>query len=180
MAVKYCKLCKRMVDEKRIYSVPKIVLYIIFPFFWIFLLIPPLYSKKGCAICSTSSGLINFNPGNNTLDSSGNIKNAYDCHGITSYDERTCPSCAEIIKIHAIKCKHCGEFFDKEEINKLVEEREKLRVHDFNNNFELITDRKGDAICGACMSVSPINGMYHHKSTDTYYHQSCLQPQNPA
>jgi len=180
MAVKYCTLCKRMVDEKRIYSVPKIVLFIIFPFCWIFLLIPPMYSKKGCSICNTSSGLVDHNPGNNVLHSSGVIKNADENLGDTSYDERTCPSCAEIIKIQAIKCKHCGEVFDKDEISKVVEEHKKLRDQEFNDNFVLITDRTGEAICNACMSITPINGMYYHKSSDTYYHQNCLQAKYPA
>lgn len=28
-------------------------------------------------------------------------------------DETTCPFCAESVKRAAIKCKHCGEFFDQ-------------------------------------------------------------------
>ena len=31
---------------------------------------------------------------------------------MNSIDQKTCPYCAETIHIDAIKCKHCGEFFD--------------------------------------------------------------------
>lgn len=37
-----------------------------------------------------------------------------------------------------------------------------------------IEGQSGDAFCAACRSVSPINGMLHHRPTDTYYHEHCL------
>lgn len=38
-------------------------------------------------------------------------------------NEKKCPHCAEVVNIDAVKCKHCGEFFDgrtKEAVNVTV------------------------------------------------------------
>lgn len=43
--------------------------------------------------------------------------------------------------------------------------------------YKKIDGQTGDAFCIVCKKVSPINGMFHHKPTDTYYHMNCL-PKN--
>ena len=91
--------------------------------------------------------------------------------------EKKCSSCAETIKLEALKCKHCGEVFSQDDINILKIEREKReadRKENIRNSYKLIEDRRGEAFCINCRTISSINGMYHHKQTDTYYHKKCL------
>jgi hypothetical protein len=38
-------------------------------------------------------------------------------------EQKKCPSCAENIKLEALKCKHCGEVFEPSDIARQVEER---------------------------------------------------------
>jgi hypothetical protein len=42
------------------------------------------------------------------------------------------------------------------------------------SDYKLVEGETGDAFCAGCRSTSPINGMYHHSRTDTYYHKDCL------
>jgi hypothetical protein len=37
-----------------------------------------------------------------------------------------------------------------------------------------VKGQTGDAFCAVCGIVSPINGMFHYKPTDCYYHENCL------
>lgn len=91
------------------------------------------------------------------------------------YDEKKCPICAEKIKLEALKCKHCGEVFKPKDISIERERRESERDEKvIRDAYKVIKDQKGDAFCFNCRSTSPINGMYHHRSTDTYYHEKCL------
>jgi hypothetical protein len=45
-------------------------------------------------------------------------------------------------------------------------------------DFTVIKGLFGDAVCYTCNQISSMNGMYHHRATDTYYHKDCL-PQLP-
>lgn len=80
---------------------------------------------------------------------------------------KKCPFCAEFIKAEAMKCKHCGETLTLTEEEKRINELKQ-------KGYNLLTGKDGEAFCMACQKISPVNGMYHHKETDTYYHERCL------
>lgn len=90
------------------------------------------------------------------------------------YNEKKCPDCAEIIKLEALKCKHCGKIFSDEDIEKEREMSRLSALEKLKNEYELIEGKSGEAFCIKCKGVSSINGMYYHKQTDTYYHKKCL------
>jgi hypothetical protein len=87
---------------------------------------------------------------------------------------RKCPICAEEIKIEALKCKHCGSTFDPYDVEKYIMKFKDDFKQRLTDEFKLVSDQNGEALCIACRKVSPMNGMYHHKGTDTYYHANCL------
>jgi len=41
-------------------------------------------------------------------------------------------------------------------------------------DYERIDGKSGEAFCSSCRTTSPVNGMYHHRKTDAYYHKDCL------
>lgn len=69
-------------------------------------------------------------------------------------DERKCPSCAEKIKLEALKCKHCGEIFDPEDVRKQremrAEERNEKMLH--NDNEFIDGQNKKEYVCSECGS----------------------------
>jgi hypothetical protein len=87
-----------------------------------------------------------------------------------NYDNKKCPSCAEMIKIEALKCRYCGEAFEVADIEKLVKQREIGPSSDYRH----IRGQTGEALCVGCGQMSPINGMYCYELTGNYYHKSCL------
>lgn len=91
-------------------------------------------------------------------------------------DTKKCPFCAELIKLEALKCKHCGERFDTADVEEQIKQHkaEKER-HIFNNEYKLLHGDPEEAFCIGCRTVSAKNGMYYHRRTDTYYHEKCLQ-----
>lgn len=90
-------------------------------------------------------------------------------------DEKKCPTCAEKIKLEALKCKHCGEVFNQEDIHIEREKRKTARKEKVRlGAYKLIEGLNGDAFCANCRNTSSINGMYHHRETDSYYHEKCL------
>lgn len=87
---------------------------------------------------------------------------------------KKCPSCAEIIKIEAVKCRFCGNEFDKNEIKMQVENMKKNIKGDFKRVDCETRNGTGDAFCFSCKKISPIKGMYYNAETGTYYHEDCL------
>jgi len=53
-------------------------------------------------------------------------------------------------------------------------ERQRQEIEMRLKSYKQIEGQSGDALCIVCRQVSPINGMFHHKPTDTYYHRHCL------
>lgn len=50
-----------------------------------------------------------------------------EVEGLIGKDQKKCPSCAESIKLEALKCKHCGEIFDPSDIKKEIE-KQKINI----------------------------------------------------
>lgn len=53
---------------------------------------------------------------------------------------------------------------------KMLGKNDEVRLKGYNQ----IEGQSGDAFCIVCRGVSPINGMFHHRPSDTYYHRGCL------
>jgi hypothetical protein len=90
-------------------------------------------------------------------------------------EQKKCPTCAESIKLEAIKCRYCGHEFIPEETKNLIEKRKQDFAHKLAEaEYKLVEDKFGDAYCIGCQRASNMNGMYYHAKTDTYYHKNCL------
>lgn len=74
-------------------------------------------------------------------------------------ETKECPSCAEIIKIKARKCRYCGHVFSDEEIKQSIEEAERLTEAEAKKTYDVV-------------NVSPLpSGTYyeyeHHSELDS-------------
>jgi hypothetical protein len=76
----------------------------------------------------------------------------------------------EIKSVEAIT----GTIINSTEINKQIKENKEKLKDKYINDYKMIEGEAGEAFCIACKQASPINGMFHHKTTDTYYHRNCL------
>jgi|GEM_PF-2950168 len=68
-------------------------------------------------------------------------------------EEKKCPSCAEKIKLEALKCKYCGEVFNKDDVNKQIGERKsKLNTLNKIDSFLTISARVAKELSGTLKS----------------------------
>jgi hypothetical protein len=51
---------------------------------------------------------------------------------------------------------------------------ESIKREERLKEYKHIEGQKGEALCIVCSKISSINGMFHHKPTDTHYHKYCL------
>lgn len=77
-----------------------------------------------------------------------------DQSGNITIDNATkkCSYCAEIIKLEAIKCKYCGETFDRNDVSKEIEEFENCIVsrNRTENDIRIENDRVAKGLCLTC------------------------------
>lgn len=93
MAAKYCNMCQRPVEPKRVIGVGTLLLAILTA--GLALLLIPFYQKR-CPVCKGSSLTDKPEPGQDGLRAP-----SPDTHV-------KCPDCRELVLKDARVCKHCG------------------------------------------------------------------------
>jgi hypothetical protein len=115
----------------------------------------PFYPKR-CIICGNNDSGQELNTSTDTISRSITFYDNENSENIEipplEEQLKNCSMCAEKIKLEALKCRFCGELFDKDEVNKQVNKFKEKWVNnqDFSNRI-LCSD-------GNCIGIIGIDG----------------------